>query len=767
MSIKDFFFGKSVPRSEYSSMDIVEIRGAKIFIAVTAVNSAIGLTFQFIAGHRITVLLPTIVLYGFAIYFAYRVYKRKKRGANPIVYALIVAVIMFSIPIIARFNYAFTINWFYAAQSNHINWLLAANLVAFQFLYNKRLFRSMSFVVIISIIAFYILAWLNGVDMPFATYTGGKVNYGVLSSREIFSILMLFVIAYLSYRNIIETEALYELATNQQKIIKEYADEQSRFAEEIQSQYEELEAQYEEIEQMNEEMAASQNEIMAMNISLQKEKERLYKTITVLAPGIIEVDSSFGIELINESARKILLIGSSDVRLKDIRSILVVKDSDGNAVNLAGSDIISGSKFFDLYNPLIFSAGDDKRSLTLRVSPLAIDGNIYGYVFVIEDVTEIKRMKEHLINSSKLESLGIFAGGIAHDINNFFTGMLGAVALSKKNLYSDPSIALKYLEDAEYSALRARNLAEQLLTFSKGGEPVKKLISLPDLIKRSSEFALSGSKIKTNFEIDDNVKIVNADESQISQVLNNILINSAQLMSEGNIYVRCKNISLKADNDYGVVPGDYVEISIEDEGPGIPEKFLGKIFDPFFSTKPSGSGLGLSVVYSVIKRHNGSILALNTARGAMFKFVLPASESYFESNVLACKSGQCYSGRVIIMDDDEMIRMVAEEIIKSFGFETYTASEGREAVEIFRKLHESGLKVDFVLLDLTIRGGMGGNEAFQLMRGIDPMLKGIVSSGYSHDTVMSNYRDYGFIAVLKKPYNIDEIGEVIASVMAG
>jgi hypothetical protein len=258
MDIKRLIKGESAAGIEYTSMEILEIRGAKIFIGVTAATSAIGLLFQVLAGHGLKILLPTVFLYTLAVFFAYRLYRRRKRRADIRFYAVAVAIIMFLIPVIARFNYGFNIDWLYAAQCNHINWLLAANLVAFQYLYNRRLYVIMIISVILSIIVFYIFAWYNGVSMPFYTYTDGVLNHGVMSSREIYTVLMICIVSYLSYRNIPEIEQFDLLTKQQAEIIKEQAEEEARRAEEIQSQYEELEAQYEEIESMNEDMTAAQ-----------------------------------------------------------------------------------------------------------------------------------------------------------------------------------------------------------------------------------------------------------------------------------------------------------------------------------------------------------------------------------------------------------------------------------------------------------------------------------------------------------------------------
>ncbi len=766
MDIKRLVKGKSAADTSYSSMDILEIRGARIFITITALTSAIGLLFQVLAGHGIRILLPTILLYSLSVFFAYRLYRRKKRKADVTFYAVTIAVMMFLIPIIARFNYGFNVDWLYAAQSSHINWLLIANLVAFQFLYNKRLYLVMIVAVIFNIVLFYAVAFYFGVPMPFHTYTDGHINHGVMSSREIYSLLMICIVAYLSYRNIPEIEQFNLLTMQQERIIKAQAAEESKRAEEIQAQYEELEAQYEEIEQMNDDMTSAQNEIMEINNSLLMQKERMFATIRSITQGIIEVDTTFSIRLINDRASLILGVNPEEAMGKNLRDIISVADQDKKTISLADRFFLNGEVYYDLYNTVIMKHADGERELTLRAAPLRIDkGSVYGYVIIIDDVTELKKMKEHIINSSKLESLGIFAGGIAHDINNFFTGMLGCIALAKRNIDVPGKAALKYLDDAEATALKARGLAEQLLTFSKGGEPVKRTISMNDMLNLAADFILSGTSVTCRRSIDPSLRKVEADETQISQVISNVLINSVQTMSGiGEILISAANIMLMPGNIYALPEGEYVEVSIEDHGPGIESKLLGRIFDPFFTTKSDGSGLGLSVAYSVLRKHGGAITAENGSNGALFRFVLPVAETGTESKEQSCQDITCFSGRILLMDDDDMIRMVGEELLRSFGFEVLSASNGHMALEIFRSVYESGDSFKFVILDLTIRGGMGGLETLHEMKKIDPEITGIVSSGYSHDPVMSGYRDYGFTAVLKKPYNFDELKQVVSSI---
>ncbi len=763
--IKSSLFFKDNEDKEYTSKEVLELRGALIFIAVTTITSGIGVIFQIFAGHGPAVILPTVFLYSAAVFMSCRLYRRKKNRRGKGWYPLLIGFIVLLIPITARYNYTVKVDWLYAAQCTNINWLLIANLIAFQFLYDRKLYRFLIIFVITNVALFYILAWLNGVPMPFYTYTDGKVNYGMMSSREIYSILMMITVAYLSYINISEFEKFDKLTLDQAEIIKRQGDEQLIINQEVRAQYEELEAQYEEIETLNEDMAATHDEIMVVNRILEQQKKKLSITLESIAQGVITIGDNLKIESVNEGICSVFNIPADMLIGKDINSVFKIYDENGDIFDFSGKDFLSGKLSLDLYNSGILSQKNGNRDITIKATPVVIDTTeTAGYVIVIEDVTELKKMKDQMLDACRMESIGIFAGGIAHDINNFFTGMLGCVALAK----SDTSLKgnekiLKYLEDMESTTFMARGLAEQLLTFAKGGEPLKKLFSISDLIISSAEFVLSGSSIIFENNIDLNLYNIEADESQIAQVINNLLINATQAMPDGGIInIRGRNALFDDNNRYGVNSGKYVIIEIEDNGPGIDPAASARIFDPFFTTKNKGSGLGLSVAYSVITRHGGVInVSAGEKNGALFTIILPA----VEKNIIVPQGEDpekvSLSGTVLLMDDDEMIRTVGESLIESLGLKVIPATDGESAVRIFKDYYEKGIPFDLVLLDLTIRGGMGGLEAFSAMKKILPEVKGVVSSGYSSDPVMSNYGEYGFAGVLKKPYMFNELSSLL------
>jgi two-component system cell cycle sensor histidine kinase/response regulator CckA len=390
-----------------------------------------------------------------------------------------------------------------------------------------------------------------------------------------------------------------------------------------------------------------------------------------------------------------------------------------------------------------------------------------AYGNLLQEVTERKRLEEELLKSQKLESIGILAGGIAHDFNNILTAILTYISLA--NIDASPGTKLsKRLSEAEKATLRAGDLTRQLLTFSKGGQPVMTSVVLNQLIRDSADFVLRGSNVKSEYIIAEDLWPVEADEGQISQVINNLAINAGQAMPEGGIVeISAKNMTVNEESGLPLKEGKYVNISIKDHGHGVPEEILPKIFDPYFTTKQIGSGLGLAVTYSIIKNHNGHIAVTSKAGSeTTFDIYLPASDKQCLTDVSKDEKIETGSGRILIMDDQEMIRDATGEILKNLGYEVETCIDGAEAVELFRQAKESGHPFDAVIMDLTVPGGMGGMEAMGKLIELDPEVRAIVSSGYSNDPVMSNFREYGFREVIVKPYKISEVSKKLRRVLS-
>ena len=385
-----------------------------------------------------------------------------------------------------------------------------------------------------------------------------------------------------------------------------------------------------------------------------------------------------------------------------------------------------------------------------------------GISVFVRDITERKRMEEELIKAQKLESVGILAGGIAHDFNNIMTAIVGNISLAR--MYEDPEDKDRRLADAERACMQVRDLTHQLLTFSKGGAPIRITASIAEMLRDSAIFALSGSNVRCEFSIPDHLWPVEVDQGQMNQVINNIVINAGQAMPNGGIVRICaENITIGTEPGLPLEPGAYIKVSIEDQGVGIPREHLQQIFDPYFTTKQKGSGLGLAAAYSVVKKHDGHIAVESEVdAGTTFHIYLPASS---EAILVVERKDEEKpirgDGRILVMDDEKYVRDVAAEVLSSIGYEVITTIDGAAAIELYEEAMVSGNTFDAVILDLTVPGGMGGKETILRLVKIDPEVKAMVSSGYSNDPIMADFRMYGFKGVIAKPYNARELSEVL------
>ncbi len=400
-----------------------------------------------------------------------------------------------------------------------------------------------------------------------------------------------------------------------------------------------------------------------------------------------------------------------------------------------------------------------------KAFPLRNDsGDVSSVIETVTNMTEKHLLEEERLKTQKLEAIGTLAGGIAHDFNNLLQGVFGYISMAKMTLdQKDKSLYL--LDQAEKALHMSVSLTTQLLTFSKGGKPVKKRIELRPIIDNAARFALSGSRVDCRIEVDEKLCMIEGDEGQIGQVIQNIVLNSDQAMPVGGtVVIAARNVCasqkglpslLKADN--------YVEISIKDTGIGIPEQYLSKIFDPYFTTKEKGSGLGLATSYSIIKNHGGLIdVKSELGKGSAFSIYLPAIEADRErEETISTRNETVRKGRILVMDDEEIVRDVVGRLIGAFGHEVEFAVDGEEAIFRYREAMSSGKRFDVVILDLTIHGGMGGEEAIRELLKIDPDINAIVSSGYIDNSTISEHKIHGFKACLSKPYTINGLKETL------
>lgn len=389
-----------------------------------------------------------------------------------------------------------------------------------------------------------------------------------------------------------------------------------------------------------------------------------------------------------------------------------------------------------------------------------------GTVLVLRDVTERIRAEEEYQKAEKLESLGLAAGGIAHDFNNLLTAIIGNLSLAAQQV--EPN-ARQRIEASKKASLRAQDLAQQLLTFAKGGAPIKKTASMRQLVLDTVGFSLSGTNVRPVFEISEDLCPVDIDAGQISQVIGNLAVNAVQAMrTGGTLMVRGSNLDFTAATAPIPLPaGRYIGIEVEDEGPGIPEETLKKIFDPYFTTKPKGSGLGLATSYSIVKNHNGLIRVESPPkRGAIFSIYLPASEAEIAPEVTPLHITTRRKGRVLVMDDEEIICELVDYALTPLGYRVGQALDAKTALRLYEEAAAAGEPYDVVIMDLTIPGGMGGKEAVKKLKELDPKARAIVSSGYAMDPIMSRFRDYGFCGVIAKPYDVDELEVAISHAIA-
>lgn len=502
--------------------------------------------------------------------------------------------------------------------------------------------------------------------------------------------------------------------------------------------------------------------------ALVTEKERLAITLGSIGDSVISTDAEGKITLLNSVAEKVLGIEKKRCWGRSLDEVLILNgDGDIDSVGYSPLSIFS-NKTVSSFEGLAILPGKDDEQLTISAtaSPMFNQEGVYlGLILVFRDITEQIKIQEELMKAHKLESVGILAGGIAHDFNNILTGILGNLSLAKLDA-DENSELLERVEEAEQASHRAKGLTTQLLTFSKGGKPVKTTVSLAELIREASSFALTGSNCLCNLEVVPLLWKVDADGDQITQVIHNLVINGCQAMPKGGtISIKCENQVIDEENPYFLSPGNYVRFSVADTGNGISREELTKIFDPYYTTKENGSGLGLASAYSIIKNHLGHIEVISDP-GKRTEFVcfLPASEEkalVVEEKLEQLTSG---AGRILIMDDEKMVRQVTGRMLKTLGYTSDVAEDGDIAIRKYQEAMEEGAAFDMVIMDLTIPGGMGGEEAIKHLLQIDPDVKAIVSSGYANNPVIADYEKYGFCAVISKPFSISQLSAALAEV---
>ena len=507
-------------------------------------------------------------------------------------------------------------------------------------------------------------------------------------------------------------------------------------------------------------------ELEHANKALQESEEH-FRQIVEMLPVAVLGQLNQEIVFINTAAIKLLHAENSSFLLgRNILDFLHTKYKELFIQNL--HKVMEGKAHSISFPARLSSLKDKIVDVEMHLIPFTYQGHSAVQISAY-DITRRKKLEQELQNREKLEAVGNLAGGIAHDFNNYLATLLGNVSLAKAYM-DNPEKVFEKLDNMEKVTLRAKDLTDQLSVFAKGGAPIKKKVTIRNLISESVSFALSGSSVQCELVLPGDLFAAEIDEGQITQVLYNIVLNAVQAMPEGGtIRVIGENVSSGGlTGGHVTLPhGEYIKLSLSDEGPGIPENLLERIYEPFFSTKAKGGGLGLATSYHIIKNHQGFIQAESEqGKGTTFIIYLPACSkaallSEREDDVMLG------TGKVLVMDDEADIREAVGEMLTFLGYEPHLAVDGAEAIEMYLRAAAGDRPFDLVVLDLTIPGGMGGNYVIEQLLAVDPSVKGIICSGYSNDPVMANYSSYGFKGVIKKPYDIKEFSKIIHSIKAG
>ncbi len=498
-------------------------------------------------------------------------------------------------------------------------------------------------------------------------------------------------------------------------------------------------------------------------LALAMEKERLRVTLQSIADGVISIGVDLDVRLMNRVAESLTGMSREEAIGRPINDILTLIDEKTRQRENIPELLATPAPPPDRGRQQVLVSRDgSERLIEKSIAPiLREDGTLDGRVLVLRDITLRRKSEDEQFKAAKMESIGILAGGIAHDFNNIMTGIVGSVYIAKMLAGKDDRVR-KVLVDAERAALRAKDLTHQLITFSKGSDPVKQAVSIRDIIQNSATFILRNPRVKWEADIPDDLWAVEADENQICQVIHNLLINAEQAMPNGGrITIRCLNVPGSIMTGLPATAPHYVRIAISDQGDGIPDAIRDRIFDPYFTTKKGGSGLGLTTSFSIVKRHQGFLTFDSDNGGTTFHVHLPASPD--QKPVRRITEPEIYrgSGRILVMDDDDIIINVTSDALTMLGYQVTSARNGDIAIDNYRESMHAGNPFSAVILDLVIADGMGGEECIRELRRIDPDIVAIVTSGYSNDPILINYGDYGFKAVLPKPFNAEQLSALL------
>lgn len=499
------------------------------------------------------------------------------------------------------------------------------------------------------------------------------------------------------------------------------------------------------------------------------EKERLAVTLASIVDAVIATDIEGRVVLFNRVAEELTGWGENDARGQRLPEVFQVCHSGTReSCDYSVDAVVATRGTYNLSEDALLTDREGNEYLVSGNCSPILDrvGDVIGAVVVFRDVTEMKKWESERARLETIESLGLLAGGIAHDFNNILTGVLGNVNLAKVIASPGDPVYLR-LDEAEKALDKASQLVRQLMTVSRGGEMRKEAMSVERIVEESASLVLSGSPVKVEFDAPEDLWPVEADATQMGQVVQNLVLNAEQAMPDGgSIRISAINLELESPEGLPLDPGRYVKISVKDHGVGIAEQHLQKVFNPYFTTKHKGSGLGLAVVYSAVAKHKGHVsVESELGRGTTFNVFLPAGERPEAPVGQADAIVEKGAGRVLVMDDEALIRDVCSRMLEHIGYEVEAVDSGDGAIKRYFEALDEGRPYDAVVLDLTIPGGIGGREVLDILRERDPDVKAVASSGYSRAPVVEDCRSQGFLGTLGKPYTMDSLSRVMKSVM--
>ena len=503
---------------------------------------------------------------------------------------------------------------------------------------------------------------------------------------------------------------------------------------------------------------------------VQNERNEFFTTLNSIGDGVISVDRDGRIMLLNPAAEKLTGWSQFNAIGEPIDEVFrILDDRSGDTLTVPVDDVLKSGKMIGPANHTkLISKKGEIVNISESYAPLKNqEGKIVGLVLIFRDITSEKELFAEKLKLQKLESVGVLASGIAHDFNNLLMGIRGNINLAVISGELSDNL-LDLLKDADKASQRASDLTKQLLAFAKGGEPDIKVSAVHEIVKVAATFILTGTDIKCNFDIPDDLWRAQVDKGQISQVIENLILNARQAMPNGGeINIVMRNITREHASELYLDEGMYICIEISDNGVGISQDNLSKIFDPYFTTKNKGSGLGLAMSYSIINRHKGRITVESDENGKGTKFLIYLPADGIDGGVSSDDSADIPEsksdiiGKIMVMDDELLIRKLFSSMLVRLGYDVITAVNGEEALASYKKSMESGDRIDIVMLDLTIPGGMGGEETASKLLELDPDVNMIVVSGYENNPVLANFREYGFSAALPKPFGLNDLEQAL------